>query len=64
MLAAAAWHAERGRDGPARRLLLRAADRLAGPPAVLAIQLPPELAGRAAAAAVASELPAPPVPLG
>jgi hypothetical protein len=64
MLAGAAWHAERGRDGPARRLLTRAADLLAGPPSALALPLPPELAGRAAAAAAAPELRVPPVSLG
>ena len=64
MLAAAAWHVEHGRGGPARRLLLRAADRLAGPPASLAIPLPPDLATLAGAAAAAPELRVPPVSLG
>ncbi len=64
MLAAAAWHAEHDRSGPARQLLLRAADRLADPPGVLAIQLPPGLATLAGAAADAPELRVPPVSLG
>ncbi len=64
MVAAAAWHAERGRTGPARRLLLRAAKLLAPPALVAAIPLPPDLAARVAAAASAPDLTAPPVSLG
>ncbi|MDD5563161.1 MAG: DUF309 domain-containing protein [Thermoanaerobaculaceae bacterium] len=64
MLAAAAWHAGRGRGGPARRLLLRATDLLAGNPGELAIPLPPGLAALAAAAAAEPDLPVPPVSLG
>ena len=63
MLAAAAWHAERGRGAPARRLLLRAADLLAGAPGALAITLPADLAARARAAAARPDLPVPPVSL-
>ena len=59
MLAAAAWHAERQRWRPARRLLLRASQLLEGQDVAARLELPSDLADRARAAA---ELPHPATP--
>jgi len=64
MLSAAALHAERGRRGPAVRLLRRASQLLEGFTGARALALPVDLAARARAAAEATELPNPPVLLG
>ncbi len=63
MLAAAAWHVERGRESTARRLLYRAAAHFAQMLASPGLPASPALEERARAAAASARLSLPPVSL-
>ena len=63
MLAAAAWHAQQGHEGTARRLLERAAPRLETPVVLADLPVDLHLAGRVRAAQASATLSLPPVSL-